>query len=80
MDEQKPKNLHVIFKNHDEFHRLERMRGQRKWRDWLLTLPEQFRDLTERIRLFRERAELAERENEELKERLRRLQEKMADE
>ncbi len=76
----KPLNLHVVFKNHDEFHKLKRMRGQRSWRKWLNTLPEQFRDLTERIRLFRERAELAEKENEKLKERLRVLQEKMLDE
>lgn len=71
--------MHVIFKDPVEYERIVRMRGKMRWRDWLLTLPDQFRMLTERIELYQRRAEQYERENIDLMERIRVLQEKVGD-
>jgi hypothetical protein len=78
-DEVKPKNMHVLFKDPDEYERLKRLKGKREWREWLLTLPKQFRDLTDRIELWKRRADEYKKENEELKERIRVLQEQLGD-
>ena len=78
MEKVKPKSLHVIL-NPDEFKALERMRGDRKWKGWLLSLPDQFRDLTERVELWKHSSEIYEMENAQLKERIASLQEKLGD-
>lgn len=75
----KPKNMHVEFPDPDEYERVKKMKGGMEWRQWLLTLPEQFRNLTDRIELWQRRAEEYEKENIELKERIAVLQEKMKD-
>lgn len=51
--------------------------GYSKWRDWLLSLPDQFRILHERSEMFRLRAENLDQENREMKERLTRIQSRM---
>ena len=80
MDEPvKPKNLHVYFKDPDELERLKRIKGKREWKEWLMTLPDQFRQLTDRIELWKRRAEDFEKENKELTERVRALQEQLGD-
>lgn len=76
MGEVKPRSLHVLL-DPDEFAALERMRGHRKWKAWLLSLPDQFRDLIERVELWKHRSEVYEMENEQLKERIEALQEKL---
>ena len=80
MDEAvKPRNLHVFFKDPDELEQLKRLKGKREWRDWLMTLPDQFRQLTDRVELWKRRAEDFEKENTDLKERVRALQEQLGD-
>jgi hypothetical protein len=57
-------------------HRLQEVKdasSYSKWRDWLLSLPDQFRILHERSEMFRLRAESLEQENMELKNHLARL-------
>ena len=78
-DPVKPKNLHVLFKDPEELERIKRMKGKMEWKEWLLTLPDQFRNLTDRIELWKRRAEQYEKENEALTERIRVLQEQIAD-
>lgn len=78
-EEVKKKSMHVIFKDQVEYDRIIRMRGKRKWKDWLLTLPDQFRTLTERVELYQRRSDQYEQENNDLKERIRVLQEQIGD-
>jgi len=78
-EEVKPVNMHVKFPDPDEYERVKKMKGAMDWRPWLLTLPDQFRNLTDRIELWKRRAEDYERENAELKERIKTLQEKIGD-
>lgn len=78
MSEKKKRTIHV--KLHPvEFDRVVRMRGENKWKEWLLSLPDQFRTLTERVELYERRNTEYEAENEQLKERLRVLQEEKKD-
>lgn len=80
MSEQvKPKHLHVYFEDPDELARIKRLKGKREWREWLLTLPDQFRNLTDQIELWKRRANDFEKDNEELKKRITSLQEKLGD-
>ncbi len=53
--------------------------GYSKWRDWLLSLPDQFRILHERGEMFRLKAEDLEQENAALKIRLGHLQADLED-
>ena len=78
MEEVKPKNLHVVL-DPDEFKALERMRGNYKWKPWLLSLPDQFRALTEKAEVWKRSSEVYELENIQLKERIVVLQEKLGD-
>ena len=78
MEEVKSKNLHVVL-DPDEFKALERMRGNYKWKPWLLSLPDQFRALTEKAEVWKRSSEVYELENIQLKERIVVLQEKLGD-
>lgn len=78
MEKTKSKNLHVVL-DPDEFKALERMRGNQKWKPWLLNLPDQFRTLVERAELWKRSSEVYEMENDQLKERITALQEKLGD-
>jgi hypothetical protein len=78
MDEPTIKSLHVLM-DPDEFAAVERMRGNRKWKEWLLGLPDQFRELTERVELWKHKSEVYEMENAQLKQRITSLQEKVGD-
>lgn len=78
MDEVKQRSLHVLL-DPDEFKALERMRGNYKWKPWLLSLPDQFRTLTEKAELWKRSSEVYEMENRQLKERIVSLQEKLGD-
>ena len=78
-DEMKPKNLHVLFRDPAELERLKRIRGKMEWKPWLLTLPDQFRAFIDTIELWKRRAGDFEKENNDLKERIRVLQEQIGD-
>lgn len=74
---ERSRHLHVELST-SELRRLQEVKnasGYTKWRDWLLSLPDQFRSLHERGEMFRLKAEDLEQENVDLKARLVRLQE-----
>jgi len=74
MSKIKPRHIHVEVTPR-EFDRVQAIKGDtQKWKPWLLSLPDQFRSLHERAEMFRLRAENAEKENEDLRERIRLLQ------
>lgn len=76
----KPKHMHVYFDDPDDFERVKKIKGKREWKEWLLTLPDQFRNLTDQIELWKRRAQEFEKENEDLHKRIASLQEKLGDE
>lgn len=78
-NEIKPKRLHVDFPDIDEYDKITKMRGNRKWRDWLLSLPDQFRTLTERAEHYKREADFYKEQLKQAEERIRSLQEQVKD-
>jgi len=78
-NEIKPKRMHVDFPDLDEYKRVEAMRGKRKWREWLVSLPDQFRELTERVEHYKREATFYKEQLEQAEERIKVLQEQVKD-
>lgn len=74
--QKKTKVLHIRLEI-SQFEKLVKLRGPRKWKEWLLTLPEQFQILSERIEFFNAKLELAKKSIDELKEENKKLRLKL---
>lgn len=76
VDPAKLVNLHAEM-TYEERELLKKWKGRKRWRAWLLSIPQLLREKADKIENLELQLELAERDKRELEERCRRLQEEL---
>jgi len=76
IDPAKLVNLHVEM-THEERELLKKWRGPKRWRAWLLSVPQLLREKSDKIENLELQLELSERDKNDLETRCKQLQERL---
>jgi len=76
VDPKKLVNLHAEM-TREERELLKKWRGRKRWREWLLSIPQLLREKQDEIENLRLKLKLSERDKHDLEIRCKRLQERL---